>query len=339
MTTHEIIWSHGRAEVTSTAAMLTRCVFSEGGREFSPFARAEWEAEDVAELPGHLRVLGAEFICLPFGEGGSATRVSPGWEGMSLAAPNIPGHGIAADAEWQVTDERPGGITLRLSYAAPNPIAWLERRIDAIPGLTGLALSLQIVARAPVRTSVGLHPILRLPDEPCSLRIVAGFTFGLTYPADLVPGKTRAARGAIFTDLTSVPAEVSMEQEETSAQVDFSRLPFAFPTEEVLQLCGVTGPVVIDYLAEDASLTIDWDRELLPSAQLWVSDQALNERPWNGRYRGLGVEPIASAFDLADEISTGCNPISARGIRTAIGVRPGTPVVVKYSMVASLRNK
>ncbi len=45
---------------------------------------------------------------------------------------------------------------------------------------------------------------------------------------------------------------------------------------------------------------------------LWISDRALQEAPWNGRYRGLGVEPVAAAFDFGEAASAGPNPIARR---------------------------
>lgn len=336
MSTHTITWSHGRAEILTTAGMLARCTFIIGDREFSPFAHASWTPEDVPDLPGHLRVLGAEFVCLPFGEGGPATRLAGGWGSIEFAEPNVPGHGHAADAEWEVVDQRTGGITLRLDYPEGNGISSLERRIDGIPGVSGLTLSLTINARRPTLTSVGVHPILRLPATPRSLAIDARFSFGLTYPADLVVGKTRAERGAVFSNLAAVPlATVAVDELLGEHTDDFSRLPFEEPTEEVVQLCGVSRPIVVHYLDEDASLSIDWDRRLLPSAQLWISDQALPGPPWNGTYRGLGIEPIASAFDLANDISLQENPISARGVPTSVEVSPSNPLSLEYRIIAT----
>ncbi len=331
MSTHTFAWSHGRAEVVTTAGMLSRCEFLLGDDLFSPFAQASWAPDDHPQLPGHLRVLGAEFVCLPFGEGGAVSRPAEGWKTIGELAPNAPGHGRSADAEWDVVEEHSGGITLRLEYPEPHDIASIERRIDGIPGVAGLSLSLTITARRPIRTSLGLHPILRLPPDPRSLQIDAGFGFGMTYPADIVAGSTRAERGAVFAELSAVP----LERTEGEATDDFSSLPFDAPTEEVVQLCGVTRPIVVHYLNEGASLTIEWDRDLLPSAQLWISDRALEGSPWNRTYRGLGVEPIASAFDLAEGASVRPNPINARGVATAVDLMPGLPLRTEYRMVAS----
>jgi hypothetical protein len=120
---------------------------------------------------------------------------------------------------------------------------------------------------------------------------------------------------------------------------DFGLLPFDAPAEEVVQLCGVDGPITAEFLDEGASLVIDWDHDLLPSAQLWISDSLVQESPWFGRYRGLGIEAIASAFDFAEDVSIGRNPISDSGIATSIAITPALPVVISYSLKAHTNKK
>lgn len=82
-------------------------------------------------------------------------------------------------------------------------------------------------------------------------------------------------------------------------------------------------------------MTLDWDRDILPSLMLWISDRGAEDPPFNGRYRGLGVEPLAAAFDLADAISTAPNPLNRRGLRTAVEITPQAPVCINYSVTAA----
>lgn len=335
MSAHSFTWSHGSADVLTTAGMISRCMFTVNGREFSPFVQPSWESDEFPDLPAHLRVLGAEFVCVPFGEAGPVTRSTEGWGSAETVPANVPGHGYSASAEWAIVDERPGGVTLRVEYPESHDIASLERRIDGIPGVPGLALSLTIIARRPTRTSIGLHPILRLPTRPHSLAIDASYRFGLTFPADLTGGKRRSARGAHFSSLVSVPLEAASSHGTPESVSDFSLLPLNEPTEEVLQLCEVYDPIVVHYLDEDASVTVEWDRTILPSALIWIEDLALTGPPWNGTYRGLGLEPIVSAFDFANDISVCDNPISAQGIATSIEIVPASPLSIDYRIVAS----
>jgi hypothetical protein len=160
----------------------------------------------------------------------------------------------------------------------------------------------------------------------------AGFDVGLTYPAALHPEATQALSGRRFQNLANIPVL-------TGGFQDFGSLPFDRPAEEVLQLCGVSEPVTIEFLDEGAALEIDWDHDLLPSAQVWISDLALSADPWNGRYRGLGIEPIAAAFDLADSVSTSPNPINDLGFATSISLVPDQPVTIRYGFKAHSRKK
>jgi hypothetical protein len=330
--TSTFAWSHGWAEVLSTAGMLSRCVFDLDGVEFEPFARAEWVGTGVTGHLGHLRELAAEFVCVPFGEGGPATGVVAEWQGLIGSESNVPPHGPSADEEWEVVELREGGVTLRLDYPDGHPIESLERRIDGVPGEPSLTLSLTILARCNTSISVGLHPIVRLPEKPGALRLWANFDVGMAYPAELPPGASRAKPGSRFDRLAEVPLRFG-------GVGDFGILPFQEGAEEVLQLCGGSGPIVAEFIEEGASIEIGWDRTALPSAQLWISDRMLRDSPWNGRYRGLGVEPIAAAFDLADAVSTSPNPINRDGYATAVVVKRGCPRTIDYRFRAISHEK
>jgi hypothetical protein len=326
MIRHEFSWSHGHAEITSTAAMLSRCVLELPNGPFEPLARAEWAATGTTGHPGHLRELGGEFVGLPFGDGGIVNGIVEEWAGLGLSRRNPISHGPAGDEEWELTELRECGATLRLDYPQTSDISWLERRVDGVPGEPTLQLSLRIAAWRDTKASVGLHPIVRLPERAGALRVRADFALGLGYPATLHPGTARVVPGSRFTLLSAVPVVDGTE--------DFGTLPLADPAEEILQLCGVRGPIHLDFLDDHASLCIEWDTAMLPSAQLWLSDRVLQEEPWNGRYRGLGIEPIASAFDLAEAVSIGQNPIEKAGYATSISLTAAQPVTISYRLAA-----
>ena len=63
-----------------------------------------------------------------------------------------------------------------------------------------------------------------------------------------------------------------------------------------------------------------------------VDDGGISGGPFNGAFRGLGMEPLASAFDLHTELSSGPNPINARGIKTALEIDPAAPVVIRHAI-------
>ena len=102
-----------------------------------------------------------------------------------------------------------------------------------------------------------------------------------------------------------------------------------------MQLLGVRGPVRVENREEGYAAVVDWDRALLPSCQIWISDRALQRFPWRGMFRGLGIEPTASAFDFAQKVSGSPNPIVRRGYATAVPVKAGDPVTIRYSVELS----
>src|SRR4029077_3454847 len=124
-------------------------------------------------------------------------------------------------------------------------------------------------------------------------------------------------------------------------------------TEEIVQLCGIDGSVRLRDEAERAAWTLTFDkqearsapgsasgagsgatgtRESLPSLLLWMSNRGRKYDPWNGRNLCLGVEPIASAFDLGTPTSVAPNPIADAGVATALTLDPATPATVGFRL-------
>jgi hypothetical protein len=320
----ELGWSHGHAVLSPTAAMLIGAELRLPSGWFSPFAEATWTEADpaVAGLPGHLRVLGGEFVCVPFGSAPVPSQPASGWEGFNGVSENAPPHGPSADNDWRIERAGSDSVTFALDYPEDSPVKRLERTVEGLNGRAKLGFTLTIHARRPEAVPVGLHPIFRMPATPGGLHVAAEFTTGFSYPGPL---KSASARpGTVFADLASAAEDA-----------DLSRLPLGRPVEDVLLLGGATGPVRLSYPHEAAAVELDWDRALLPSVMLWIADRALESSPWNGSYRGLGVEPIAAAFDLPSGVSTASNPLTARGIATTVSLDPAHPVVIRSSISAS----
>jgi hypothetical protein len=310
--------------------MLWDCQFLlPSGRRFTPFAKAPW-ADDPSlnpNLPAHLRHLAGEFVCVPFGIGGRPQGLLLEWDSDSWMRVNPQPHGLSSDAAWDLLASDAHHVSLRLDYPATSDIQFLTRRVSADPGAPALDLELEIRARRPTRLPIGLHPILRLPDPPAELIIEAAFEFGMTYPALTPPGITRLALGKKFSRLDAIPGA-------RGDYVDYSRLPKEAPTEEMLMLCRVESPVTVRYPAENVEFHLSWDTKILPSCLLWPSDRSIAEPPWNGRFRGLGLEPIAALFDSAREVALENNPIAAMGVATWIEVMPDRPLIIRYRIEA-----
>ncbi|MCB4769568.1 hypothetical protein LGR54_13195 [Ancylobacter sp. Lp-2] len=322
-------WPHGALRVSPMGAMLTELVFHLPDGPFAPFARPHWSPDDplLGALPAHLRHLGAEFVCLPFGVGGPLDGIAPGWSEFGLELCNDPPHGLAANATWRVEEQGAGHIRLTLDYPADHAVRRLTRTLAVRPDAPALDLELAIEVRRVTRLPLGLHPILSLDVPPESLHLQARFRRGLTYPAMVPGGAMRAAIGRDFATLAAVPSRAG-------GVVDLARLPKAEPMEDVLQLCDVEGAVEAIFAERGAVLSLDWDRDLLPSCLLWISDRALAGAPWDGRYRGLGIEPIAACFDFAEAVSLADNPIASAGTPTCLVATLERPAILRYSLAA-----
>jgi hypothetical protein len=307
--------------------MLADVVLRLGDREVAPFAPSlVVDPADAAGLPGHLRVLGAEFLAVPFGSAPAPDHPVAGWEDWAGLEADEPGHGHAADLDWELAQPSPDRIDLTLEPPATSPIARIERTVAGIAARPRLEIITTLYARRGVRVPMGLHPILALPERPGALRIEASAAVVHGAPGPVSP-TGRIASGARSIDLCAVPAA-------GGGVLDLTRLPWGGPVDDVALLTGVTGPIrVVD---EDAgtAVIVDWDRDVLPSVMVWIHDRGLDGPPWRGRYRGLGVEPVAAAFDLPEAVSAGENPLALEGVRTTVALDPSAPVVIRSSFEA-----
>lgn len=323
MSEHILQWAHGEAVVLSTAAVLADCRFylgGRGGRAFRPFARAPWMGTVTAStISGHLRELGGDFVCVPMGSGGPAPNAPPAWAVLMERPPDRPTHGPAADEEWSIISADASAVTLSLDYPKTSAVLRLVRTIAVRPEAPTLDSTLTILARRTARISVGLHPIFRLPEQSGRLRLEAEFDFGLVHPRH-VEGDQE------FSSLGAVP--------RAEGAVDLGQAPLHSRKNLNVQLCGMRSPIRATWLDERAAIVLDWDRTLLPSLQIWHTDRGIEGAPWHGQYRGLGLEPIAAAFDLNDAISTGPNPINRRGVPTAIEIGPDRPTIIRHAVAA-----
>jgi hypothetical protein len=321
VTVFTLQWSHGEAVVLTTAAVLADCRFDLPAGPFRPYARAPWMGTvDDPAIIGHLRELGGDFACVPFGTGPADPVGPPEWASLMSDPPYRPVHGLAGDEEWQLVSYSRSSVTLALPYPQTSIVERLERTVTGRDGAAALDSWLTIYPRRSGKLSVGLHPILRLPEQPGRLKLQADFAFGLVHPRFVQAGQQQE-----FAELNAVPFDGKV--------IDISHVPVGRPNVSV-QLCGMKGPLRAVFLDEGAELELDWDRDILPSLQIWCTDRGIQGAPWQGQYRGIGVEPIASAFDLHTALSARENPINRRGIPTAVELVSGIPLVIRHSVLA-----
>jgi len=311
-------WSHGEAALHSIGGMLGGVKLRLGDRWVSPFYEAPWLSEGKALSPTLLEdAVPSWRRCL--------SKPEPHWD---LEEHDHLLHGYGAVAEWSLVRKTNHEIVVEVDYPEPSPIRRLERSVRCVPGTATMEFLLTVEARRRCRRPLGLHPNLSLPHVVGAFHIDPGpFQFGLVHPAGPERGVSRAAAGGSFQSLAAVPLL-------GGGHGSFDRLPVSEDSEEILQLCGVPGPVVLINDEVGAKYRLSWDASVLPALLLWISNRGRRYAPWDGRNVCLGVEPIAAAFDLGCAASLAANPINEIGIPTSVEVTPEKPLTIHYRFEA-----
>ena len=327
-TRRALAWAHGCLSVQSLGGMLGPVLFLlPDGRQVSPLHVAPWGNDPQrGTLPEILQELRGEWPCVPFGS--DAARMLPeGWSatGESFEGAEAP-HGHSSNVHWQWSDCDEHGISLICLYPENHPVRLLRRRIAPDPQAPAVDISLDIEVRRACRLPIGLHPTFRLPARPGAVRIEPGaYERVYSFPGDVEPGAALFVPDRHWSSLGKVEAR-------SGAPVDAAQVPLAEDTEDLLQLAGIDGTVALHYRDEDFRARLSWQKEHFPSLLLWCSNRGRKAYPWNGRHVALGVEPVASAFDLGPAVSTADNPLSQAGTRTAVAFEPGTTFTTRYRL-------
>ena len=330
-------WSHGRVTVHAAGGALGRSAFRfEDGRWIEPFYEAPWLGRSRPINPPMLANLRADCICLPFGRPYGTADALPGpWataattpvrdEDGPTGASDALLHGFGANADWKLVSRSDAGIVIAVDYPEDSPIERLTRAVKPVSGEAAIEVAVEIHARRSCRRPIGFHPNFALRGRPGSFRIEPGrFAFGLTHPTGEA-GVSRARPDTRFHDLGAVPLK-------DGGSARFDLLPFAGDTEEIVQLCGIDGSLRLVDDEAGASWTLTFDPSALPSCLLWMSNRGRKYDPWNGDNLCVGVEPVASAFDLGVAAALAPNPMTAASVRTAIRVEPDSPVTIGFRL-------
>jgi hypothetical protein len=332
--TWSIAWSHGRATVHAGAGALGRTDFRlDDGRTVNPFHDAPWLGRAAPVDPPMMANLRGDWACIPFGHPyGPAEGLTGAWAAAATAPPDGPlapsdalQHGYGANVDWSLVSQSTEALVIAVDYPDDSAVARLIRTIRPVPGEAALDVSVEIRARRPGGRPFGFHPNFALRGRPGSFRVEPGsFAFGLTHPTG-ERGVSKARPDARFATLAEVPLAAG-------GTGRFDRLPFAEDTEEIVQLCGIDGSVRLIDEAERVAWTLSFDPGRLPSLLLWMSNRGRKYDPWNGENLCLGVEPIASAFDLGTPAALAPNPIAAASVPTALRLDPAAPVTVGFRL-------
>lgn len=327
-------WPHGALDVHAKGGMLGGVALKRGDRQVRPFYEPSWIGNATHQQPELLNHMRSEFPCIPFGVPYAPEAVVESWQ-ESLTRPVAEPeallgwsddllHGYGCVTDWTLVQQTESEIEIELEYPAASPIARLVRVVRADPKSPAIDFSLTIEARKKTHRPIGLHPNLALPSLAGAFHIDPGaFRFGVVHPAGPEPGVSRAKPAAFFDRLDQVPLR-------DGGTAEFDRFPFPEDTEEIIQLCGVDGSVILTDNESRVVYRLCWDASVLPSLLLWISNRGRSYSPWNSRNLCLGVEPVASAFELGCHAALASNPINDRGVSTAVALDPNRPLEIAY---------
>ena len=328
-------WSFGSLDLHSAGGMLGGVFLKDGAWTVRPFYEAPWIGEaPLSDVPSLLDQLRSEFPCVPFGSPSyPVERVIDSWkQSLSLPAVSDPTldasdsllHGYVCVGSWDLIRQTESAIEIAVDYPQSSAISRVSRVVSADLKRPAINFSLTVEARKKSRWPMGVHPNFALPSAAGAFRIEPGkFRFGVVHPAGPEPGVSRGEPGALFEDLAQVPMR-------DKGRARFDRLPFAYATEEIVQLCGIDGSVKLFDDQAKVAYRLTWDASILPSLLLWISNRGRSYPPWNSRNVCVGVEPLIGTFDLGHYAASARNPINEKGVDTARTLIPGEPTEVDY---------
>lgn len=306
-----------RATIQLQGAMTT-AVFEAGtDAEFSPSYTATWEGFPEAPILDRLR---GDFVCLPFGAAPEAADDLPEEWRDGYTGPSEWIHGPSSNLEWTPVEVGDDIALLALDYPGNSPIMRIERRVTCAKGAVEFVDS--IAVRKDCRLPLGLHPILRLPEDEGAARIEAPECD--TYWALPIDSGTSVLEvGAVFEDLGAAPRS-------DGSTIDLTRVPLGVEVDEIVLIAGPKEPrIALVNEAEGYRVAVEWDPKYLQNAMLWISNRGRKGLPWGGT-NCLGVEPITSAFDFGQGVSANENPLRKAGYSTAIDFEAGRTYEVRH---------
>jgi hypothetical protein len=145
-----LVWDRGRAQIWPLSAAIHHLRLTlDDGREVAPLAEAPWhddaETTGDASIPAHLRHLGGEWPCVPFGRTDTDPVV----------------HGFGTDNMWRLVRAEAASAEWEIAYPASHPIERLNRTVTGVPGRAAVEFRLSVLPRRDCTLPVGLHPILK----------------------------------------------------------------------------------------------------------------------------------------------------------------------------------
>ena len=274
---------------------------------------APWYDEALPSgTPPMLRMLRGDFFCAPFG----ANDILHGEP-----------HGASANGRWvrrasgpdwveAVLDQPILGATLtkRVSLRPGEAVVYQRHTFAGGNGRIPVAHHAMLYARHPLK--LAFAPRIFAGTPPGVIEVPPAGHSLLAYPQEIADLTAAATAGDATVDLTAYPGPHGYED---VWMVVANRMP---PFAWTAATCAEEGWAWFGLK----------NQSVLPSTTVWMSNGGRNYAPWNGRHdRVIGLEEVCSYFHLGHAASIGDNPLSARGIPTAVTLVPDAPLSISYA--------
>ena len=295
------------------------------GRKTAPFHRAPW-ADDAVPPAGtedapHLARISGDFFCAPFG----TSDVEPS-----------PSHGWPANAAWSLVDVRPlagGGTTATFALEKAVMGARVLKELTLRDGHPFL-YQRHIFEGGAGAVSVANHAMVRLPHGARMAYSPKRWAETPTTPLEGDPtrGNSILAYPGRSTDLTRYPRRDGGTVDLTSYPIDQGHEDFVMLVEAAGSPLGWSA--VTRSEEGDIALMLK-NPAKLPATMLWLSNGGRSYAPWSSRHRDvLGVEDACAWSLYGHAASIVPNPLTDRGIPTAISLGPNGSVDVRHAIGA-----
>lgn len=291
---------HGQIRVDLALGNIAQLSFQFTHQSLPVLHRAHWVDDPKAELPAAMPFsemrLSGDFLCAPF---------------AAFALPDHPFHGPTANSRWEILGQDAGSIRLGLqsSIMGARVEKWLS--LDDGPFLYQTHRFIGGQGDLPVST----HPMFAAgPGDRLSTSTKAN---AATPENPIVEGSHRLAYPARSPDIAAFPG--------IDGPVDLTSYPDETGKDDFIQLLEAPENEVgwTTLVRKNSIILVLKDARQLPITQLWISNGARTDKPWNGRHTGvIGIEDACLPF--ADSEGTGLHlvPDGIKTIRHAIGAIP-----------------
>lgn len=268
--------------------------------DFPIFYNSPWrfDGSDLSNLDKLTKHLGGSFTCLPFG----ITK-----ESIKNYNLNYP-HGLSCNEEWQLVSKADDMVVLKITYPNDYDIEYIIKTVSL--DSQGIHINIKIMPRENVKLTYGEHPCFKIDDS---------VEINISGEVVAYPKKVEKCSRFKQSEWNSSLSKVKLDDD---TYIDAAFLPLDFKTEEVLQAIRPNGKVELLYKKTRKAISMRWSAEKLQSCLIWISNGGRDYFPWNSRNFCIGLEPIASAWDLPCE-SLEQNCFNEKGINTYITFKKG----------------